>query len=83
MSSDASRANSFSGYEQDFHTLQSAFNKTIDSIASASNTDKRKNAIQSAERELGEVNELLVQMEREVMNAHFLAVSVFKQGVVF
>ncbi|KAI8343243.1 snare region anchored in the vesicle membrane C-terminus-domain-containing protein [Chlamydoabsidia padenii] len=58
----------FSGYEHDFYALQTSFNKTVESVASASTTNNRKTAVQNAERELGEANEIIVQMDKELAN---------------
>ncbi|KAI8084861.1 snare region anchored in the vesicle membrane C-terminus-domain-containing protein [Halteromyces radiatus] len=59
----------FSGYEQDFYSLQTNFNKTIDTITTTSTADKRKTIINTAERELSEANDIIGQMERELINA--------------
>ncbi|CAO3648369.1 unnamed protein product [Cunninghamella echinulata] len=61
-------SDSFTGYEQDFNTIQSSFNKTIDNINASSSVDKRKSNIQLAEKELNEANDIISQMERELLN---------------
>ncbi|SAM02900.1 hypothetical protein [Absidia glauca] len=59
----------FSGYEQDFYAIKTSFEKTVTLVSSAPTTDKRKSALNQGDRALGEVNDILVQMERELMNA--------------
>ncbi|KAI9304487.1 snare region anchored in the vesicle membrane C-terminus-domain-containing protein [Cunninghamella echinulata] len=61
-------SDTFTGYEQDFHTIQSSFNKTIDNVNASSNADERKSNIQLAEKELNEANDIISQMERELLN---------------
>ncbi|KAI8333148.1 snare region anchored in the vesicle membrane C-terminus-domain-containing protein [Chlamydoabsidia padenii] len=69
MATNSNDIDNFGGYEQDFYSLRDGFAKTVESVSSAPTTDKRKTAIQNGEQELGEANDIIVQMERELMNA--------------